>query len=122
MRIGTTELLVLLAVVIVLFGPTQIPKLTKMFGQSVKSFRDGLGGDKASEEHQKKGRLPDNGRQQKNAAGPKSVDRAQRQNPQTLPVRRTACEKGEQPFQQIPQKTVERKDPEPDHRIPPVRD
>lgn len=59
MRIGTTELLVLLAVVIVLFGPTQIPKLTKMFGQSVKSFRDGLGGDKAETKPEEPADKPD---------------------------------------------------------------
>lgn len=42
MKIGTTELLVLLAIVIVLFGPTQIPKLSRMFGKSVKNFRDSM--------------------------------------------------------------------------------
>lgn len=42
MRIGTTELIILLIVVIIIFGPTQIPKLTKMFGKSVKSFKDGM--------------------------------------------------------------------------------
>ena len=41
MKLGVTELLILLAVVVILFGPTQIPKLTKMFGKSVKSFKDG---------------------------------------------------------------------------------
>ncbi len=45
MKLGTTELLVVLAVVLILFGPTQIPKLTKMFGKSVKSFRDGISGE-----------------------------------------------------------------------------
>jgi sec-independent protein translocase protein TatA len=43
MKLGTTELLIILAVVIVIFGPTQIPKLTKMFGKSVKGFREGMG-------------------------------------------------------------------------------
>ena len=42
MKIGTTELLIILAVVIIIFGPTQIPKLTRMFGKSVKSFKDGM--------------------------------------------------------------------------------
>lgn len=45
MKIGTTELLVILAVVVIIFGPTQIPKLTRMFGKSVKSFKEGLGED-----------------------------------------------------------------------------
>lgn len=42
MRIGTQELLIVLLIVIVVFGPTQIPKLTKMFGKSVKNFREGI--------------------------------------------------------------------------------
>ncbi|MCD8369436.1 MAG: twin-arginine translocase TatA/TatE family subunit [Clostridiales bacterium] len=45
MKISTTELIMVLAVVVIIFGPTQIPKLTKMFGQSVKSFREGIGDD-----------------------------------------------------------------------------
>ena len=47
MKFGTTELIVILIVVIIIFGPTQIPKLTKMFGKSVKSFKDGM--DEAAE-------------------------------------------------------------------------
>lgn len=42
MKIGTTELLVILVIVMLLFGPTQLPKLTRMFGKSVKSFRKGM--------------------------------------------------------------------------------
>ena len=47
MKFSTTELLIVLAVVVVIFGPTQIPKLTRMFGKSVKSFREGVGEDAA---------------------------------------------------------------------------
>ena len=42
MKIGMQELIIILIVVIIIFGPTQIPKLTKMFGKSVKSFKDGM--------------------------------------------------------------------------------
>jgi len=49
MKPGITELLVVLAIVIIVFGPTQIPKLTKMFGKSVKSFKEGME-DTAAEE------------------------------------------------------------------------
>ncbi len=42
MKIGMQELIIILVVVIIIFGPTQIPKLTKMFGKSVKSFKDGM--------------------------------------------------------------------------------
>ncbi len=44
MRIGVTELLIVLAIVVLIFGPSQIPKLTRMFGQGVKSFKDGMEG------------------------------------------------------------------------------
>ncbi len=42
MKFGTTELIVVLLVVIIIFGPTQIPKLARMVGKSVKSFRKGM--------------------------------------------------------------------------------
>ena len=42
MKIGMQELIIILIVVIIIFGPTQIPKLTRMFGKSVKSFKDGM--------------------------------------------------------------------------------
>ncbi len=58
MKIGTTELLILLAVVVILFGPTQIPKLTKMFGKSIKGFKEGLG----EEEDKEKGSDGDAGK------------------------------------------------------------
>ena len=49
MRIGTQEMIMILIVVILIFGPTQIPKLTRIFGKSVKSFRDGMTEDEADE-------------------------------------------------------------------------
>ena len=55
MKIGTTELLLILAVVIIIFGPTQIPKLTKMFGKGVKNFKDGLEGEEEKSEKAEKG-------------------------------------------------------------------
>lgn len=45
MKIGTNELIIILIVVIVIFGPTQIPKLAKMFGKSAKNFKAGLDAD-----------------------------------------------------------------------------
>jgi len=45
MKIGTTELLIILAVVLLIFGPTQLPKLSKMFGKSVKNLRSGMQDD-----------------------------------------------------------------------------
>ena len=54
MKLGVTELLIVLAVVIILFGPSQIPKLTKMFGKSVKNFKDGMAGEGGDEAGQSK--------------------------------------------------------------------
>lgn len=45
MRLGPQELMIVLLIVVILFGPTQIPKLTRMFGKSVKNFREGMQGD-----------------------------------------------------------------------------
>lgn len=42
MRIGTTELLVILAVVLIVFGPKNLPKLGKMFGKTMKNFKEGM--------------------------------------------------------------------------------
>lgn len=52
MRIGTTELLIILAVVIIIFGPTQLPKLTKMLGKSIKGLREGM--EDKEETHEEK--------------------------------------------------------------------
>ena len=49
MKPGVTELLIVLLVVIVIFGPTQLPKLAKMLGKSVKSLRAGMSDDEDEE-------------------------------------------------------------------------
>ena len=42
MKIGTQELLIVLVIAILIFGPTQIPKLSKIVGKSIKNFRSGM--------------------------------------------------------------------------------
>ena len=37
-------LLIILIVVLVIFGPSQLPKIAKMIGQSSKALRDGIDG------------------------------------------------------------------------------
>ena len=49
MRLGPTELLMILAIVVIIFGPKQLPKLAKMLGKSTKAFKDGVD-EAASEE------------------------------------------------------------------------
>jgi sec-independent protein translocase protein TatA len=38
------ELVVILIIVLLLFGPSQLPKLAKTFGKSAKALKDGIDG------------------------------------------------------------------------------
>ena len=40
---GTTELIIVLILVLVLFGGSQLPKLAKNLGKAQKEFKDGIG-------------------------------------------------------------------------------
>lgn len=40
MKLGVQELLIILVIVIIVIGPTQIPKLKRMFSKSRKNFED----------------------------------------------------------------------------------
>ncbi|MDP6449951.1 MAG: twin-arginine translocase TatA/TatE family subunit [Lentisphaeria bacterium] len=40
--LGTTEILMLAGIVVLLFGAAAIPKLARSIGQARKAFRDGL--------------------------------------------------------------------------------
>jgi sec-independent protein translocase protein TatA len=52
MKLGGMEWVVILLIVVIIFGPTQIPKLTKMLGKSVKGFKDGM--DDSKDDSEKK--------------------------------------------------------------------
>lgn len=43
---GVPELLVILAIILLIFGPKNLPKLGSALGKTVKSLRDGLGTSK----------------------------------------------------------------------------
>ena len=53
MRLGTQELIIILVIVLLIVGPTQIPKLAKLFGKASKKFKEGMSneedGDKTKE-------------------------------------------------------------------------
>ena len=51
--IGTTEIILIVALVLLLFGGRKIPELMKGIGKGVKSFRDGMDGKDDSEEDKK---------------------------------------------------------------------
>lgn len=42
MNIGATELLIVLAVVLLLFGSTRLPKLARSMGQASREFKSGV--------------------------------------------------------------------------------
>ena len=46
---GMPELLIILGVILLIFGPKNLPKLGSAVGKTVKSMREGLGGDKKVE-------------------------------------------------------------------------
>ena len=51
LMIGTTELVAIVVVVLLLFGGKKIPELMRGLGSGVKSFKDGMKeGDKPTEE------------------------------------------------------------------------
>jgi len=47
---GLPELLIVLVIVIVLFGPGRFGKVLGELGSGIKSFKDNLGGEKKEEE------------------------------------------------------------------------
>ena len=46
---GVPELLIILVVILLIFGPKNLPKLGSALGKTVKNLREGLGGDKKVE-------------------------------------------------------------------------
>ncbi len=48
MRLGTTEIILILAVVLLLFGGKKIPELMKGLGKGMKEFKDASKGEDSS--------------------------------------------------------------------------
>lgn len=48
--LGVPELLIILAVALLIFGPKNLPKLGSALGRTVKNLRDGMGSSKEIEE------------------------------------------------------------------------
>ncbi len=49
-RLGGWEWIIVLVIVLLLFGPGRIGKISGEIGKSIKAFRDGLGGDKKDDQ------------------------------------------------------------------------
>ncbi|MBQ0118951.1 MAG: twin-arginine translocase TatA/TatE family subunit [Bacteroidales bacterium] len=47
--IGTTEIIVIALIILLLFGGTQIPKLMKGLGKGIRSYKKGLAGEEDDE-------------------------------------------------------------------------
>ncbi len=47
---GMPELIIILCVVLLIFGPKNLPKLGSAIGKTVKSLREGMGGDEKKAE------------------------------------------------------------------------
>ena len=54
MRIGTNELLIILVVALLIFGPKNLPKLGKMFGKTINGFKKGMEDDDDSDDSEEK--------------------------------------------------------------------
>lgn len=48
--LGVPELLIILAVALLIFGPKNLPKLGSALGRTVKNLRDGMGGGSKKKE------------------------------------------------------------------------
>jgi sec-independent protein translocase protein TatA len=47
MRIGPTELLLILAIALLLFGPSKLPDLGKSLGKAIREFKDAAKGEES---------------------------------------------------------------------------
>ncbi len=45
-RLGPTELIIILVIVIILFGPGRLGKVLGELGKGLRSFKDGMSGEK----------------------------------------------------------------------------
>lgn len=55
MNLGATELIIILAVVLLLFGSTRLPKLARSIGQASKEFKKGVGEGAKDDEREETG-------------------------------------------------------------------
>jgi sec-independent protein translocase protein TatA len=68
--IGPTELIIVLVIVLVIFGPKRLPGLGRQLGAGMREFRDSITGKGGNDEDETDGdrRDEDGGRQQASAA------------------------------------------------------
>lgn len=54
MRIGTTEVLLILLVAFIIFGPSRLPKIGETLGETIRKFRKELDGKDSEADKTKK--------------------------------------------------------------------
>ena len=54
MKLGTPELILILVVVLLIFGPKNLPKLGKMFGKTINGFKKGMEDEDGSDDSEEK--------------------------------------------------------------------
>ena len=54
MRIGPQELIIVLVIVLIIFGPKNLPKLGKMFGKTINGFKKGMEDEEGSDDSEEK--------------------------------------------------------------------
>ncbi len=54
--LGMSEIIVLLVIALVLFGPSKLPELGKGLGEAIKGFKKGLKGDESSDDRKEIGK------------------------------------------------------------------
>ena len=61
MQLGTTELVIILVIVILLFGVGRITKVGKELGSGIRAFREGIRTDADNKEKEEKSETKSNG-------------------------------------------------------------
>ncbi len=49
-KIGVGELIIVLIIALVIFGPSKLPEIGKAFGKSIREFKDSVNNDDKTEE------------------------------------------------------------------------
>ncbi len=75
--LGVPELLIILAVALLIFGPKNLPKLGSALGRTVKNLREGMGGAKKEMAEAEEEAPAEKPRKKKAAAAKKQAEKAE---------------------------------------------
>lgn len=75
MSFGATEIVLILVIVLVLFGPSRLPSLGRSVGEAIRGFKKGIDGDEIDVTPAKQDKI--------NSSRPDPVTQAQKQESKT---------------------------------------